>query len=94
MSKNKKPDNDSRAEAQNTDYSPTNNAPAFILNSRADKTRFKEQAHINLMAIRALLEMLPSDVIFQHDPTGLIYFFGNIERLTGELQELLIESQS
>jgi len=82
MSKDKKTDSSSQPESKNTDFSPTNNAPAFVLNSLADKTRFKEQAHINLMAIRA-----------QFEPTALIYLFGNIERLVGELQELLIESQ-
>ncbi|VAW60253.1 hypothetical protein MNBD_GAMMA11-3275 [hydrothermal vent metagenome] len=45
------------------------------------------------MAIRAQLEVLPNDVIFQHEPAGLVYFFGNIERLVAELQDLLIESQ-
>ncbi len=93
MSKDKKPDNGTQTENKSSDISHTNNAPAFVLNSLADKTRFKEQAHINLMAIRAQLEILPLEVIFQHDPVGLVYFFGNIERLVGELQELLIESQ-
>ncbi len=93
MSKGKKPDNDSQVESKNTDFSPTNNAPAFVLNSLADKTRFKEQAHINLMAIRALLEILPHEAVYQFEPTALVYLFGNIERLVGELQDLLIESQ-
>ncbi|VAW58491.1 hypothetical protein MNBD_GAMMA11-707 [hydrothermal vent metagenome] len=93
MSKDKKPDNDSQAETKNTDFSPANNAPAFVLNSLADKTRFKEQAHINLMAIRAQLEILPTEAIFQHDPVDLVYLFGNIERQIAEMQELLIESQ-
>jgi len=93
MSKDKKPDSSSQAEAKDADFSPTNNAPAFVLNNRADKTRFKEQAHINLMAIRALLEILPNEAIYQFEPTALVYLFGNVERLVGELQELLIESQ-
>ena len=93
MSKNKKPESGSQTDIKNTDFASTNNAPAFIINSLADKTRFKEQAHINLMAIRAQLEILPLEVIFQHEPTGLVYFFGNIKRLVTELQELLIESQ-
>jgi len=88
MGKDKKPDSSPQAEAKDADFSSTNNAPAFVLNNRADKTRFKEQAHINLMAIRALLEILSHEAVYQFE-----YLFGNIERLIAELQDLLIESQ-
>jgi len=93
MSKDKKPDSSPQTEAKDADFSSTNNAPPFVLNSRADNTRFKEQANINLKAIRALLEVLPDEAIYQFEPSTLIYLFGNIERLVGELQNLLIESQ-
>ncbi|VAW71253.1 hypothetical protein MNBD_GAMMA10-1545 [hydrothermal vent metagenome] len=53
----------------------------------------KKQASRNFIAIRAMLDMLHNEAIHRHDLVDLICFFGQIERLANEVQELLIAAQ-
>jgi len=69
------------------------NAPVFILNPEVDKDMLKKQASRNFIAIRAMLDMLHNEAIYQHDLVDLICFFGQIERRANEVQELLITAQ-
>lgn len=71
-------------------------APVFILNPDVDKSVLRRQAHLNLIAIRSMLDILDildNESMYRVDQNSLIYFSSHIERLAIEVQELLIKAQ-
>jgi len=67
-------------------------APVFILNPEVDKSVLKRQAHLNLIAIRSMLDILDildNESMYRVDQNSS----SHIERLAIEVQELLIKAQ-